>query len=98
VQPISSLVAHGRTATSTQRKVPRREDAERLTAEIIELARRYDRYGLREAQIIIESWRRHYNAVRPHVSLGYKPPALVVFVRAIICLFLDGLDVAVVQK
>jgi transposase InsO family protein len=31
-------------------------------------------YTLREAQIIIESWRRHYNAVRPHVSLGYKPP------------------------
>ena len=27
-------------------------------------------YCLREAQIIIESWRRHYNAVRPHASLG----------------------------
>jgi transposase InsO family protein len=32
-------------------------------------------YTLREAQIVIESWRRHYNAVRPHASLGYKPPA-----------------------
>jgi len=32
-------------------------------------------YTLKEAQIMIESWRRHYNAVRPHVSLGYKPPA-----------------------
>ncbi len=32
-------------------------------------------YTLREAQIIIESWRRHYNAVRPHASLGYRPPA-----------------------
>jgi putative transposase len=30
---------------------------------------------LREAQIIIESWRQHYNRVRPHSSLGYKPPA-----------------------
>jgi putative transposase len=30
---------------------------------------------LREAQIIIEEWRRHYNRVRPHSSLGYKPPA-----------------------
>lgn len=39
-------------------------------------------YTLREAQIIIESWRRHYNAVRPHVSLGYKPPAPEVFVPA----------------
>ena len=30
---------------------------------------------LREAQIVIEGWRRHYNGVRPHSSLGYKPPA-----------------------
>ena len=35
-----------------------------------------------EAQIVIESWRRHYNAVRPHASLGYKPPAPEVFVPA----------------
>ena len=40
-------------------------------------------YSLREAQIIIESWRRHYNAVRPHASLGYKPPAPEVFVPAL---------------
>jgi putative transposase len=31
--------------------------------------------SLREAQIIIEQWRRHYNQERPHSSLGYKPPA-----------------------
>jgi putative transposase len=24
-----------------------------------------------EARIVIETWRRHYNAVRPHSSLGY---------------------------
>ena len=30
---------------------------------------------LREAQIVIEEWRRHYNRVLPHSSLGYKPPA-----------------------
>ena len=40
-------------------------------------------YTLREAQIIIESWRRHYNAVRPHQSLGYRPPAPEVFVPAL---------------
>jgi len=28
-----------------------------------------------EAQVMIESWRQHYNTVRPHSSLGYKPPA-----------------------
>ena len=27
-----------------------------------------------EAKIIIESWRQHYNAVRPHSSLGYLTP------------------------
>src|SRR5471032_3559169 len=39
-------------------------------------------YTLREAQIIIESWRRDDNAVRPHRSLGYKPPAPEVFIPA----------------
>jgi putative transposase len=27
-----------------------------------------------EARVIIESWRRHYNAVRPHSSLAYLTP------------------------
>ncbi|WP_321831288.1 IS3 family transposase [Thalassovita sp.] len=31
-------------------------------------------YSLREAQILIEEWRKHYNT-RPHSALGYKPPA-----------------------
>ena len=31
--------------------------------------------SLKEAQIIIEEWRRHYNTVRPHSALGYRPPA-----------------------
>ena len=30
---------------------------------------------MREARTMIERWRRHYNTVRPHSSLGYKPPA-----------------------
>ena len=37
-------------------------------------------YSLKEAQIIIEGWRQHYNTVRPHASLGYRPPAPEVFV------------------
>jgi transposase InsO family protein len=32
-------------------------------------------YSLKEAQIVIERWRVHYNTVRPHSSLGYRPPA-----------------------
>jgi transposase InsO family protein len=39
-------------------------------------------YTLREAQIVIESWRRHYNTVRPHASIGYQAPAPEVFVPA----------------
>ena len=39
-------------------------------------------YTLLEAQIVIESWRRHFNTIRPHASLGYKPPAPEVFVPA----------------
>ncbi len=30
---------------------------------------------LREAQVLIEEWRQHYNRLRPHSSLGYRPPA-----------------------
>ena len=32
-------------------------------------------YTLREAKVLIERWRRHYNTIRPHGSLGYRPPA-----------------------
>ena len=30
---------------------------------------------LTEAKILIEEWRREYNQIRPHSSLGYRPPA-----------------------
>jgi putative transposase len=32
-------------------------------------------YTLKEAIVLIERWRYHYNTVRPHSSLGYLPPA-----------------------
>jgi transposase InsO family protein len=32
-------------------------------------------YTVQEAKVLIEMWRRHYNQVRPHSSLGYRPPA-----------------------
>jgi putative transposase len=31
--------------------------------------------SLLEARVVIEQWRLHYNAERPHSSLGYKTPA-----------------------
>jgi putative transposase len=30
---------------------------------------------LAEARVLIEQWRVHYNTVRPHSSLNYRPPA-----------------------
>ena len=32
-------------------------------------------YTLQEAQVIIERWRKEYNQIRPHSSLGYRSPA-----------------------
>ena len=34
-------------------------------------------YTLKEAQIVIGLWQNTYNRVRPHSSLGYRPPAPV---------------------
>jgi putative transposase len=30
---------------------------------------------LLEAKVLIEGWRQHYNTVRPHSALEYRPPA-----------------------
>ncbi len=40
-----------------------------------ELLEREIFYSLTEAKVLIEMWRKHYNTVRPHSSLGYRPPA-----------------------
>jgi len=40
-----------------------------------ELLNREIFYTLREAQVMIERWRQHYNTIRPHSALGYRPPA-----------------------
>jgi len=42
-----------------------------------ELLNREVFYTLKEAQTLVEWWRLEYNHVRPHSSLGYKPPAPV---------------------
>ncbi|BCS88806.1 hypothetical protein PSDVSF_20480 [Pseudodesulfovibrio sediminis] len=34
-------------------------------------------YSLKKAQGVIENWRQEYNTIRPHRSMGYKPPAPV---------------------
>jgi transposase InsO family protein len=30
---------------------------------------------LEEAKVLVEAWRKAYNRIRPHSSLGYRPPA-----------------------
>jgi hypothetical protein len=30
---------------------------------------------MKEIGVLAERWRIHYNTVRPHSSLGYRPPA-----------------------
>jgi putative transposase len=30
---------------------------------------------LNEAKVLVETWRKAYNRIRPHSSLGYRPPA-----------------------
>jgi putative transposase len=39
-----------------------------------ELLKREIFYTLQEAQVLIERWRKEYNTIRPHSSLGYRPP------------------------
>ena len=40
---------------------------------------------LHEPQVLIEQWRRHYNAIRPHSSLGYRPPGARDNLAASVC-------------
>jgi putative transposase len=32
-------------------------------------------YSIKELRVLAERWRVHYNTVRRHSSLGYRPPA-----------------------
>jgi putative transposase len=39
---------------------------------------------LDEAKVLIEQWRREYNQIRPHSSLGYRPPAPEAIMSAVL--------------
>jgi putative transposase len=51
-------------------------------------------YTLKEARVLIEQWRRHYNQVRPHSSLGYRPPAPESLISMLPLSAVDGLQAA----
>lgn len=38
-------------------------------------------YSLREAKVVIEAWRQHYNTARPHSALGYRPRPRATFFK-----------------
>jgi transposase InsO family protein len=59
-----SAIRSSSATTNLVRLLPK---AECLNGEIF--------YTLQEAKILIEAWRRQYNTIRPHSSLGYRPPA-----------------------
>jgi len=40
-----------------------------------ELLNREIFYMLEGAKVLTDDWRREYNTIRPHSSLGYSPPA-----------------------
>ena len=40
-----------------------------------ELLKREIFMTLKEARVLVERWRWEYNHIRPHSSLGYRPPA-----------------------
>ena len=52
---------------STQWYEPAASDDELLDREIF--------YTLQEVQVLTEQYRQTYNGIRPHSSLGYRPPA-----------------------
>ena len=61
------MVAHGVPEHIRSDNGPEMVAEELLNGEIF--------YTLKEAQVIIEHWRNHYNTQRPHSALGYRPPA-----------------------
>ena len=69
LRQVEVLAAQGKAVAEAVRSIGVTEQLrdEQLRAEVFN--------SLREAQVLIEQWRRHYNTARPHSSLGYRPPA-----------------------
>ena len=74
LRQIEVAVAHGKTVPLACKDAGISEQSYRdecLNPEIF--------YSLKEAQVVIENWRQHYNTCRPHSALGYRPPAPVTY-------------------
>ena len=79
---LCSLIILLRSARNIKRKVPIGQQNQPPKDNLVHLLPNAELlngeafYTLKEAQVLIESWRCHYNAIRPHGSLGYRPLAL----------------------
>ena len=69
LRQVEVLAAQGKSVAEAVRSIGVTEQLrdELLRAEVFN--------SLREAQVLIEQWRRHHNTARPHSALGYRPPA-----------------------
>ncbi len=69
LRQVEVLAAQGKAVAEAVRSIGVTEQLrdELLRAEVFNT--------LREAQVLIEQWRQHYNTIRPHSALGYRPPA-----------------------
>ncbi len=65
------MVAHNPTQLDRQGADARQLQVAEAYIEQLNEAGVFDK----EAQVLIERWRRHYNRVRPHSALGYRSPA-----------------------
>jgi len=63
----------GMSVSQAKRLKELEKENERLRKAVSDLT--LDKMILKEAALLIEQWRRHYNGVRPHSALGYRPPA-----------------------
>ena len=63
----------GMSVSQARRLKELEKEKERLRKAVSDLT--LDKLILKDAAILIEKWRRHYNGVRPHGALGYRPPA-----------------------
>ncbi len=76
----SSLLRHfnawmGWRSSRSYPEVSRRETGSTRT--LVSIAESHPKTSttLTEATVLIEHWRKEYNQVRPHTSLGYRQPA-----------------------
>jgi hypothetical protein len=55
-------------------------------------------YSLKEVQVLIEIWRKHYNTIRPHSALGYHNDWYILWCSGQLCRVCIFKNILVYQK